>query len=108
MWTRKADSSRSIGVVDATLQMQVPASASVNIPMQLYYGPNDYKALQTAAPDMDKIVNLGRDMYSFVRPINKYIIMPVFNFFAGFISSIWVGNCVAYILYKTCNFSACL
>ncbi|MBV9963064.1 MAG: membrane protein insertase YidC [Parafilimonas sp.] len=86
LWTRKTDSSRSIGVVDATLQMQVPASASVNIPMQLFYGPNDYKVLQTAAPDMDKIINLGRDMYSFVRPINKFIVMPVFNFFAGFIS----------------------
>ncbi len=86
LWTRKADSSTSIGVVDATLQMQVPAASSVNIPMQLYYGPNDYKTLQNAAPEMDGIINLGRDMYSFVRPINKYIVMPVFNFFAGFIS----------------------
>ncbi len=40
---------------------------------------------------MDKIVNLGRDMYAFVRPINKYIIMPVFDFFAGFVTSYgWV------------------
>jgi YidC/Oxa1 family membrane protein insertase len=85
-WTRKDDSSKTIGLVDATLQMQVPAAASVNIPMQLYYGPNDSKILQGAAPNMDQIVNLGRDMYSFVRPINKYIIMPVFNFFASFIS----------------------
>ncbi len=85
-WTRKDDSSQSIGLVDATLQMKVPAASSVNIPMQLYYGPNDYKILGNAAPGMDQIINLGRDMYSFVRPINKYIIMPVFNFFAGFIS----------------------
>ncbi len=85
-WARKTDSSKALGLVDASLQMQVPAASSVNIPMQLYYGPNDYKILKTAAPDMDKIVNLGRDMYSFVRPINKFIIMPVFNFFAGFIS----------------------
>ncbi|MEP6467291.1 MAG: membrane protein insertase YidC, partial [Parafilimonas sp.] len=87
-WARKDDSSEVLGVVDATLQMQLPAAASssVNIPMELYYGPNDYKTLQSAAPNMDQIVNLGRDMYSFVRPINKYVIMPVFNFFAGFIS----------------------
>lgn len=86
LWTRKDDSSLVLGVVDVTLQMQVPASASTDIPMQLYYGPNDYKTLQAAAPEMDQIINLGRDLYSFVRPINKYIIMPVFNFFAGFIS----------------------
>ncbi|MBS1747932.1 MAG: membrane protein insertase YidC [Bacteroidetes bacterium] len=85
-WTRKEDSSQVLGLVDANLQMQVPATSSINVPMELYYGPNDYKNLQQAAPDMDKIINLGRDMYSFVRPINKYLIMPVFNFFAGFIS----------------------
>jgi YidC/Oxa1 family membrane protein insertase len=40
---------------------------------------------------MEKIVNLGRDIYWFVRPINKYIIMPVFNFFAGLVSNYgWV------------------
>ena len=33
---------------------------------------------------MDKIVDLGRDMYSFVRPLNVYVIMPVFNFFKQF------------------------
>ena len=36
---------------------------------------------------MDKIVNLGRDFYAFVRPINKYIVMPVFDFFKTFIGS---------------------
>ena len=85
-WSRREDTTRSIGLVDATLQMQVPAASSVNIPMQLYYGPNDYKILQNAAPEMDGMINLGRDFYAFVRPINKYIVMPVFNFFAGFIS----------------------
>lgn len=90
-WARFADSSDIMGTVDASLQMKLPATASVNIPMQLYYGPNDYKILGTTAPEMDKIINLGRDMYSFVRPINKYLIMPVFNFFAGFISTYgWV------------------
>ncbi len=36
---------------------------------------------------MDRIVDLGRDMYAFVRPINTYIIMPVFNFFHSLVSS---------------------
>ncbi|MEP6513706.1 MAG: membrane protein insertase YidC [Parafilimonas sp.] len=85
-WTRKEDSSNIIGNVDALLQIKTPASASVTIPLELYYGPNDYKILQTAAPEMDKIINLGRDFYSFVRPINKYMVMPVFNFFASFVS----------------------
>lgn len=90
-WTRKTDSTAVLGNVVANLQYKAPQVASFTAPFQLYYGPNDYKVLKNAAPEMDKIVNLGRDVYSFVRPINKYIIMPVFNFFASLVSNYgWV------------------
>ena len=90
-WARKTDSSNTLATADANLQMKLPVAASVSVPFQLYYGPSDYNILKKEAPEMDKIVNLGRDMYSFVRPINKYIIMPVFDFFAGFIKNYgWV------------------
>src|SRR5204863_10113857 len=45
LWTRSVDSSNIIALIDAIMQLQVPATASVSIPMQLYYGPNDYKIL---------------------------------------------------------------
>jgi len=90
-WARKTDSSTALSDVDASLQMKVTATASVNIPLQLYFGPNDYRVLKNEAPEMERIVNLGRDAYSFVRPVNKYIIMPVFDFFAGFVTNFgWV------------------
>nr|HPZ87675.1 membrane protein insertase YidC [Flavihumibacter sp.] len=51
-------------------------------------GPNDYKILRNIGVDkMDKIVNLGQGIYSFVRPINQYIVMPVFDFIKKFFSS---------------------
>lgn len=90
-WQRKTDSTSALATVDASLQMKLPVASSVNVPLQLYYGPSDYNVLKKQAPEMDKIVNLGRDMYSFVRPINKYIILNVFNFFAGFVKNYgWV------------------
>ncbi|RXK82854.1 membrane protein insertase YidC [Filimonas effusa] len=90
-WARRTDSSDVLSNVKANLQIKAPASAEIAVPLQLFYGPNEYKALKNAAPEMDKIVNLGRDMYSFVRPINKWIIMPVFNFFASLVSNYgWV------------------
>ncbi|MEO7530555.1 MAG: membrane protein insertase YidC [Sediminibacterium sp.] len=90
-WMRKTDSSNALVSADVTLQMKLPVAAAVSVPFQLYYGPSDYNILKKQAPDMDKIVNLGRDMYSFVRPINKYIIMNVFDFFAGFVKNFgWV------------------
>jgi len=90
-WVRLTDSSNVLATADASLQMKVPVTAAVNVPLQLFYGPSDYNILKKQAPDMDKIVNLGRDLYSFVRPINKYIIMSVFDFFAGFVKNYgWV------------------
>ncbi len=90
-WLRKTDSSTGLATADASLQMKLPVTASISVPFQLYFGPSDYKILKKQAPDMDKIVNLGRDMYSFVRPINKYIILNVFDFFAGFVKNFgWV------------------
>ncbi|MEN9686672.1 MAG: hypothetical protein RLZZ28_2458 [Bacteroidota bacterium] len=90
-WMRKTDSSNALASSDAALQIKIPVQAAVSVPFQLYFGPSDYAILKQQAPDMDKIVNLGRDMYSFVRPINKYIIMNVFDFFAGFVKNFgWV------------------
>jgi YidC/Oxa1 family membrane protein insertase len=41
--------------------------------------------------EMENIVDLGSGIFAFVKYINRYIIMPVFDFFAGFISNYgWV------------------
>lgn len=87
-WVKETvDSVRAIAKTTASLQAKIPIGTVASIPLQLYYGPNDYRILKNQAPDMDKIVNLGRDFYAFVRPINKFIVMPVFDFFKGFINS---------------------
>ncbi len=87
-WVRESgDTTSIIANADVSLQAKIPASASAVLPFQLYYGPNDYYTLKKAAPEMDRIVNLGRDLYSFVRPINIYVIMPVFNFFKKYIGN---------------------
>lgn len=90
-WARATDSSRNLANTTSSLQVKVPSAATVEIPFRFYIGPNEYEILSKQAPEMDKIINLGRDMYSFVRPINKYIIMPVFDFFASFVKNYgWV------------------
>jgi len=86
-----ADSSRTLAHLDASLQAKVPAAANVTMPFQLYYGPNDFSILEKQAPGMTKIIDLGRGMYSFVRPINVYVIMPVFGFFKSHIASFGIA-----------------
>jgi len=87
-WARATDTTNLLGDVTVNLQQKVGPNAQTTVPLQLYFGPTDYKILQAQTPpDMGKMVNLGRDMYSFVRPINKYIIMPVFGFFGNIVSN---------------------
>ena len=86
-WRREiSDTSSMLGAADIHLQSKLPGSAAT-LNFQWYFGPNDYYILKKTGPHMDRIVDLGRDMYSFVRPINTYIVMPVFNFFKNFVSS---------------------
>jgi len=86
-WHREvSDTSAMLGTADVRLQAKLPGNAAT-LNFQWYFGPNDYYILKKTGPHMDRIVDLGRDMYSFVRPINTYIIMPVFSFFKKFVSS---------------------
>lgn len=84
-WTKNMDDTAAI-IANATgnFQTKLPLGSNAAIPLKIFYGPNEYTTLKEVAPEMDKIVNLGRDMYAFVRPINKYIVRPIFNFFSGF------------------------
>lgn len=88
-WTHTTDDTTNlITQASASFNTKITGTGTANIPLQVYYGPNDYKILRhVGVPDMDKIINLGQGPYAFVRPINQFIIMPVFNFFKSFISS---------------------
>jgi len=88
-WTHNTDDTTSlITQASASFNTKLPAGSNVTVPLQVYYGPNDYKILRNVGvTDMDKIINLGQGMYAFVRPINQFVIMPVFNFFKSFIGS---------------------
>jgi YidC/Oxa1 family membrane protein insertase len=67
----------------ATLKMELPAATNNNstVPMALYYGPTDYKILKQYGNDMEDMVNLGSGMFAFVKYINRWIVIPAFDFF---------------------------
>ncbi len=87
-WTHVTEDSSNL-ITEASANFSTKLSGNnPTVPLQVYYGPNDYKILRNSGvADMDKIINLGQGMYAFVRPINQFIIMPVFNFFKSFIGS---------------------
>lgn len=84
-WTSPND---SVTVVQTTANLQHAAKGSeVTIPLSLYYGPSDYRILKKYDMQMGKLVNLGQGIYAFVRPINKFIVLPVYDFFSRLVGS---------------------
>ncbi|HMK19840.1 MAG TPA: membrane protein insertase YidC [Chitinophagaceae bacterium] len=70
----------------ATLQHAIKGS-DVTIPLSIYYGPSDFRLLKKYDKQMGKLVNLGQGIYAFVRPINKFVVLPVFDFFSRLVGS---------------------
>lgn len=79
-WTVFPDSTHILKQVITNLHGTVPAGATATVPMQLFYGPNDYKLLKSYNIGMHNIINLGQGIYAFVKYLNRWIVMPVFNF----------------------------
>src|SRR6188508_310944 len=78
----------SLTVVQSTATLQHAVKGSdVTIPLSIYYGPSDFRILKKYDKQMGKLVNLGQGIYAFVRPINKFIVLPVFDFFSRLVGS---------------------
>ncbi|MBS1760010.1 MAG: membrane protein insertase YidC [Bacteroidetes bacterium] len=89
-WKTPADSTKAVLYATSRLKVQVPAGKEAVLPFSIYYGPSDYNLLKKYDLQFDKIVNLGQGLYSFVRPINRFIIIPVFDFFKSFIGQLGI------------------
>jgi YidC/Oxa1 family membrane protein insertase len=83
-WTVPSDTARTVARSTAKMKLQVPAGAPSIVPFSIYYGPSDYHILKNYDQKFDKAVNLGQGIYAFVRPINKFIIIPIFDFLKSF------------------------
>ncbi|MBM3412065.1 MAG: membrane protein insertase YidC [Bacteroidetes bacterium] len=87
-WVLPPDSTGAVVKTTAAMKMQLPASDNPTIELRFYFGPADYSVLKQYDNEFEKIVNLGQGAYTFVRPLNKYIIVPIFDF----LKNISLGN----------------
>ena len=76
-----------VGKATANLRLDVPPGNDATIPLQLFYGPSDYKILKSYGNQMYNMVPLGSGILAFVKYINRGFIMPVFNFLSSKIVS---------------------
>jgi YidC/Oxa1 family membrane protein insertase len=84
-WEVPADDKKIVAQSVATFRLQVPAQAEARMNFSLFYGPADYHTLKKYDLRLDKLINLGQGIYSFVRPLNRFVILPVWDFIKGFV-----------------------
>src|SRR5687767_13759641 len=79
-WLVREDTNRIIMRAVTAAKIDVGISDRAQIPLQLYYGPSDYNILKKYDNDMEEIVPYGSGLFAFVKPINRYFLLPVFDF----------------------------
>ncbi|MEO0058940.1 MAG: hypothetical protein RLZZ312_587 [Bacteroidota bacterium] len=67
------------------------ANGEVNHKMYWYYGPSDYKILNSYDKNLEKTISLGWGIFGW---INRYVFIPTFDFISGF-----MGIGVAIIIF---------
>jgi YidC/Oxa1 family membrane protein insertase len=83
-----ADSQRIVAQSIANLRSTFPATSQTLIPFKIYIGPNDFSILKKYKMDLEDMVNLGQGFYAFVKYINRWIVLPVFEFFSHYLTSL--------------------
>jgi YidC/Oxa1 family membrane protein insertase len=86
-WTVPSSDTNIIVQSTTNLQVAVPVASEASVDFNIYYGPSDYHLLKKYDQQFERLVNLGQGIYAFVRPINKYIVMPIYDFMQGLVNN---------------------
>ena len=90
-WEMPSNEKKIVTQSISDMKVEVPVASSAKVNFNIFYGPADYHLLTKYDQQMGKLINLGQGMYAFVRPLNKYIVLPVWDFIKSFITSYgWV------------------
>jgi YidC/Oxa1 family membrane protein insertase len=77
-WKVATDSTKFL--FRSTTNVKLPVAANGNTSLQFYYGPSDYNILKKYDNKMENLVPYGSGVFSFVKYINRYFLLPVFDF----------------------------
>lgn len=81
-----------------TFIFNLPAQAGneQRFAMKWYIGPNDYKTLKTYGIELEDMVPYGFGIFTFVKYINKWLLLPLFTFLSD-----TVGNLALVLVLMT-------
>ncbi len=78
---------RYVGNFNADIALPYEGKDNESVKMKFYFGPSHYTTLKQYGLSLERQINLG---YAIVRPVNKWIIIPTFNFLRQYISNFGV------------------
>ncbi|MBN2637365.1 MAG: membrane protein insertase YidC [Prolixibacteraceae bacterium] len=85
----------------ADISLPYQGTNAENIGMQFYFGPNHYQTLKQYKIDLENQVYLG---YPVIRGVNKFLIIPTFNFLRKYIDNFGIIILLLTIFIKTLLF----
>ncbi len=88
--TEEEDSLKKVMDVKNILRLNIAGASTATVPLQLYFGPNDYHILKAYNNKLESHVQLGYGIFAFVKYINRWVVMPVFDFFDKYIGSVGI------------------
>jgi YidC/Oxa1 family membrane protein insertase len=100
-WIIPPDTARTVMQSIANMRMQLAVDRSASIPFNILYGPADFKMLKHHDMNFEKLINLGQGAYAFVRPLNRFIVIPVFDFIKSFTASMGLAIALLTIFIRT-------
>ena len=80
----REESNKYVGDFYADIALPYESRANQDYGMRFYFGPNHFQTLKQYAISLDRLINLG---YSILRPVNRYLVIPVFNLLRNYIGN---------------------
>ena len=95
--TKTITSKKYIRYYTSAVGIPLENGNETNLAMRLYYGPNHISTLRKEGQDLDQIIFLGKNIVGW---INRFLIIPIFNFLEKFIGSYGLIILILTILLK--------
>ena len=95
------DNPNYIANFNAEISIPYEGKPTETVGMQFYFGPNHYQTLKQYGIDLESLVYLG---YPVVREVNRFVIIPIFNFLRKYIDNFGIIILLLTIFIKTVLF----
>jgi len=81
--TNKENTNMDKYLKSMSVELGIPVNIQGNtsVPLQFYFGPNDFYTLRSYDLDLEKLIPIGWGIFGW---INQYIVLPVFSWLGGY------------------------